>query len=376
VIDAEHTRLRLAMDAAIALALGTFGFASGLNSSDLPANGVGVASVLGAAGGVLLFRRTRPMVSFTVSMGLLSLVALLYGHYESGVTALIALVATYSAAKYGVSLPFVAVTLVAFSAILNLGQPFEESVGDLFFTLPFLGAAGAAGVLARRLGARAAAEAELRERAEVDAASAASTAVAEERARVARELHDILAHSLGVVVLQTGAAEYAWEQDPSSARRSLIAARTTALEAIEQLRTLLEVVRDNPSDDRSPLPALTDIAALAARASHAGFQVEMHTRGTPRDVSPQVQASVYRVAQEGISNALKHSGARGCDVHLTYLSNEVRIEVTDTGDGASDCAGSRLGLVGIRERAALVGARVTAGPLEPVGWQLAVDFPA
>jgi signal transduction histidine kinase len=193
---------------------------------------------------------------------------------------------------------------------------------------------------------------------------------------VARELHDILSHSLGVVVLQTGAAEHAWDSDPQRARESLRAARVTSLEAIEQLRTLLSVVRDDPSADRAPVPTVEDLPALASRATQAGFQVDLEITGTPRPIPPQVQASVYRVTQEGIANAMKHSGAHGCRIRLRYQPDAVLVEVDDDGGAATQPTGSQLGLAGIRERAALLGGHVEAGPRTSGGWRLTVAFPS
>ena len=217
----------------------------------------------------------------------------------------------------------------------------------------------------------------MRELVQREAQSATRAAVEDERARVARELHDILSHSLGVVVLQTGAAEHAWASDPDNALESVRAARTTSLEAIDQLRALLSVVRDDPTADRSPIPTIGDLPELAARTTRAGFRVDLEVEGTPRPVPAQVQASVFRVTQEGISNAMKHSGSRHCRIRLSYLPDAVVVEVDDDGGQRPPSAtGSQLGLAGIRERARVFGGAVDAGPRDSGGWRLTVAFPS
>ena len=251
-----------------------------------------------------------------------------------------------------------------------------EALGGMVFVAIFLGLAGGAGYLMRRLRELSAANVALRELVQLESASTTRAAVDDERARVARELHDILSHSLGVVVLQTGAAEHAWDSDPERARESLRAARVTSLEAIEQLRTLLSVVRDDPTADRAPVPTLDDLPALAERTTRAGFRVDLDVVGPARSVPPHVQASVYRVTQEGIANAMKHSGAGGCRIRLEYLPDSVVVRVDDEGGAATARIGSQLGLAGIRERAALLGGRVEAGPRDDGGWRLAVAFPS
>lgn len=159
-------------------------------------------------------------------------------------------------------------------------------------------------------------------------------------------------------------------------------ASRTALDAVDQLHTLLSVVRDTPDGGLTPVPTLADLDALAVASSSRGFQVDLVIDGTPRPVPAAVQASVYRVAQEGITNALRHSGARGCRIRIRYDPDAVTVQVEDDGSGSGagsasgSAVGSQLGLVGIRERARLFGGRVEAGPREPKGWQLHVEFPA
>lgn len=366
---------RLAFDIAIAVALGAFAFADALTSQDYPQPGWATAVLMGGAGLSLALRRARPTTGFVLSMGLMTLAALVFGPYQAGTSVLIGLVASFSALAYGVGLPVFVATTLAFAVIDNWG-PMPQALGGVAFVAILMGLAGGGGYLYLRLRELSAANAALRELVQLESASTTQAAVDDERRRVARELHDILSHSLGVVVLQTGAAEHAWESDPDRAREAVRSARVTSLEAIEQLRALLSAVHDDPTAERTPIPTLGDLPSLAARTTTAGFAVDLDVVGEPRQVSPQVQASVYRVTQEGIANAMKHSGSHGCRIRLDYQPDAVVVRVDDDGGPSTPAPGSHLGLAGIRERATLFGGRVEAGPRDVGGWRLEVAFPS
>ena len=368
-------RTRGLLDVVLALGLGGLAALAGLTSDEYPNPGPVTAALMGAAGFVLVVRRTHPVLSFVASLGLMSIVCVLFGTYQAGTSLLIGLVACYSAPAYGVSLAVFIPVLLGF-ALANSSGPMPGRIAGMVFVVVSMGLAGAGGRLARRLRELTAANIALRELVELQSEATTRAAVEDERSRVARELHDILSHSLGVVVLQTGAAEHAWTADPVRARESLHAARETAVEAVDQLRLLLGVVRDGPTGERVPVPRLDDLDALAARSRAAGFDVRLEVIGDPRPVPAEVQASVYRVAQEGIANAMKHSGAHGCRIRVDHQPDCVVVEVEDDGQGSGSGAGSQLGLVGIRERAAMFGGRVDAGPRSAGdGWRLEVAFP-
>jgi signal transduction histidine kinase len=368
-------RARGLLDVVLALGLGGLAALAGLTSDEYPNPGPVTAVLMGAAGFVLVVRRTRPVLSFVACLGLMSIVCVIFGTYQAGTSLLIGLVACYSALAYGVSRGLFIPVIIGF-ALANSSGPMPGRLGGALFVVASMGLAGAGGLLVRRLRELTAANIALRELVELQSAATTRAAVEDERSRVARELHDILSHSLGVVVLQTGAAEHAWTADPVRARESLHAARETAVEAVDQLRLLLGVVRDGPTGERVPVPRLDDLDELAARSRAAGFDVRLETTGHPRPVPAEVQASVYRVAQEGIANAMKHSGAHACRIRVEYQPDCVVVEVEDDGQGSRSAAGSQLGLVGIRERAAVFGGRVDAGPRSAGdGWRLEVAFP-
>jgi signal transduction histidine kinase len=363
------------LDIVLALGLGGLAALAGSTSDEYPNPGPMTGALMGAAGFVLVLRRSRPVVSFVASLGLMSLVCVLFGTYQAGTSLLIGLVACYSALAYGVSLAVFIPVLLGF-ALANSSGPMPGRLTGMTFVVISMGLAGAGGLLARNLRELTAANIALRELVELQSEAVTRSAVEDERSRVARELHDILSHSLGVVVLQTSAAEHAWTADPVRARQSLHAARETAVEAVDQLRSLLGVVRDGPTGERAPVPRLDDLAALAERSRAAGFEVDLEVTGDPRPVRPEVQASVYRVAQEGLANAMKHSGAHACRIRVEYQPDCVVVQVDDDGRASGSGVGSQLGLLGIRERAAMFGGRVAAGP-RPAGegWRLEVAFP-
>jgi signal transduction histidine kinase len=365
----------LAVDLGLGGLLGVGGFVDGFATSDFPHPSSTVALLMGIAGVAQSLRRLRPLLAFTISTAAMAAVAVLFGHFESGASLLIAMAATYSVVVYGSNLLFVVAVLIGFSAALDVDQPFEEAVWDLAFTLVFSGLAVAAGVGVRSMRSRAALSAERAAALEAERDAAAGEAAERERRLLARELHDILAHGLGVIVLQAGAAEHVLEVDPERARAAIGSVRVTAQEAIGELQTLVRAVRADAVNHREPPPTLADLQRLADQATSSEFSVTFSVDGEPRAVPAAIQTSVYRVAQEGVTNAIKHSGAGTCTVSLGYREDDVRIEVVDDGISGRRADGSRAGLVGVRERVTFFGGSVRFGPREGGGWSLVADFP-
>lgn len=367
------------LDVGLAVLLAGLGVLSGFSPDDVPHPGLPTAVLLGMAGASLAVRRLWPLSAFASSFVAMGAVALLFGSFSSGASILITLVATFSAVVYAGDLRLVVAILVAFTAVLNLGQPFGQTLVGVVFTVGVLGLVVAAGVAVRSWRERAVLSGERAVALEEERSVAAELAAEEERRRIARELHDILSHSLGVVMLQAGAAEQALDRDADRAREAIRATRATAQEAIYEMRTLVRTVRFDEPDGRSPQPTLVELAGLLDRTRGAGLPVELVTEGEPRAVPPAVQASLYRVAQEGLANVLKHAGGAPSVLALRYRPDEVEIEVANEGPGeaapAGQGPGSRLGLVGIRERVRVFGGRVQAGPRAEGGWDLRAVFP-
>jgi signal transduction histidine kinase len=184
-------------------------------------------------------------------------------------------------------------------------------------------------------------------------------AVVEERARIARELHDIVAHAISVMVVQAQAGQRVLEGEQASAREALGSIETTGRQALVEMRRLLGVLR---VEDREvalgPHPRLADLEVLAERVRQAGLPVELHVEGEPALLPPGVELSGYRIVQEALTNALRHAMPASARVIVRYRPADLELEVTDDGRGNAAAREAGLGLVGMRERAALVGGAV------------------
>jgi signal transduction histidine kinase len=203
----------------------------------------------------------------------------------------------------------------------------------------------------------------------------ARAAVEAERRRITRDLHDVISHSLGVVVLQAGAAEQVLTRDPDKARELLGEIRTTGQRAVAELGALLTLARTAPVDSLEPSPSLDELTHLADTMGRAGLEVIVRFRGTRRPLPTAVEVSAYRIVQEALTNAARHSGGRQAVVTLSYEPAALDIEVLDDGAGGSAAPGTRRGLVGMRERAALFGGSVEVGPAPQGGWRVGATLP-
>jgi signal transduction histidine kinase len=244
----------------------------------------------------------------------------------------------------------------------------HKGLGNFLFPLVFLGAAWIAG---RAIYARTARADELEREQDARALAVA----AEERRRIARELHDILAHSLAVLVLQAGAAEQVLERDPPRARAVLRSIRATGQEAIDELSTLLALEHGKPEHLREPQPSLADLERLLVNSREAGLPVELEIEGERRELPASLELSAYRIIQEGLTNALKHSDARQVRAVVRYRQRALELEVSDDGAGHTNGRGSHRGLAGISERVSVFGGHLDAGPRPEGGWMLRATLP-
>jgi signal transduction histidine kinase len=335
------------------------------------------AVVAPAAAAALAWRRAHPLETLAAVVAALAGMALAYGTSDASTSVFILVVAIYSAAAYG-SRPIAAAGLVAVAAaVIDLRHPGPSTVGDRLWILILSALVFVAGLATRARQARTTAleaHAEVLER-EQDRRAAA--AVAEERRRIARELHDIVSHSLGVVVLQAGAAEQVLERDPARALEALRSIRATGQEAIGEMGTLLGLMRDEPTASREPQPSLADLERLVATTRDAGLPVDLAIEGRPLALPAALELSAFRIVQEGLTNALKHAGDARARVTVRYRPDGLEVEVCDDGAGAAgDGPGGRRGLAGIAERVAVFGGSLEAGPRAGGGWALRAALPA
>jgi signal transduction histidine kinase len=211
---------------------------------------------------------------------------------------------------------------------------------------------------------------------EADRSALAREAVADERARIAREMHDAVAHSVSVMVLQAGAAEQVLATAPERARESLVTIQDTGREAIVELRRMLGLLRDPVADaSLAPQPSVDHLDALLDQVRAAGLPVELTVEGEPRRLPPGIDRSAYRIVQEGLTNALKHAGPAHASVRLRYGERALELEVLDDGRGPAGASGGGLGLLGMRERAALYGGVLAARERPGGGYALSARLP-
>jgi signal transduction histidine kinase len=363
------------LDVGLAALLATYAGLDAVRTGNWPEPHSVSAALAVTSGAFLVLRRTRPLVALVGSLGALSVAYVGLGHFETGSSLLIGLVAAYSAGGYGRNLPFAMAVIVGFAATTGLGQSASEAIPDLLWTAAALTLSFAVGLTARRLRGRAHAAEDRTRALEREQQALAEAAAAEERRRIARELHDIISHGLGVVVLQAGAAEQALDCDPARAREALRLIRATGQEAISEMGTLVRLIRDEPGPGLHPQPTLADIEQLVARTRAAGLAVDMHIEGAVRELPATVELNAYRVVQEGLTNALKHAGDAKVFVVLHYRAERIEVEVRDDGYRAGQGPGSQRGLVGLRERVAVFGGQFQAGHDPRGGWTVRASFP-
>lgn len=202
-------------------------------------------------------------------------------------------------------------------------------------------------------------------------------AAAAERSRIARELHDVVAHSMSVMVVQAGAARRIVGQDPDRAREALRSIEVTGRDALAELRRLLGVLRRDEHDQAAlaPQPGLSRLGELVARFREAGLPVELRVDVDGRSLAPGADLSAYRVIQEALTNSLKHANAEHVGVSVRADADGVELEVVDDGRGDGPGDGAGTGLIGMRERVAFFGGEIRAGPRAGGGYAVWVRFP-
>ncbi|MEU4994919.1 sensor histidine kinase [Streptomyces sp. NPDC021622] len=210
-------------------------------------------------------------------------------------------------------------------------------------------------------------------------AQAATQAVTEERLRIARELHDMVAHSIGVIALQAGAASRVIETQPAGAREALTAIEATGRETLSGLRRMLGALRDaEPEGADAPLgpePGLASVDRLAETTTAAGVHVDVRWTGELRPLPPEIDVSAYRIIQEAVTNVVRHAGAASCQVSVDCREDELAIEVTDAGRGHDATTPGGYGLLGMRERVGLLHGEFSAAPRPGGGFRVAARLP-
>nr|WP_306254812.1 sensor histidine kinase [Ornithinimicrobium cryptoxanthini] len=320
--------------------------------------------------GVVLFaaflsqRRARPWVALTgvlvwpalgAAVGAEHMHLLFFGQLVP------LLVLTFTIARHGQgSYRWVGTAAVAgFITFADLFVPLLAEPSELIFHWSALTLVWLTGHGLRVSADRAAAEAVRAHLAETTSREAALRAISDERARIARELHDIVAHSVGVIVVQAGAAEQVVEEDPEFARRALATIRSTGSGALVEMRRVVTMLRDpDLGHDLAPQPGIAALPDLVTSARDAGLHVDLEVTGERPPLPAGLDLTAYRVVQEALTNVRRHSEATRAQVAMAFLPGALEIEVSDAGPsrGSDDTPGH--GLLGMRERVALFGGQV------------------
>lgn len=212
-------------------------------------------------------------------------------------------------------------------------------------------------------------------RLEGERAADTARAIAQERARIARDMHDVLAHAVSLMVVQAEAGPVVVRSDPQRAEAAFDAIATAGRDAMAQLRRILGVLKEEPRDGTSPQPGTAALPGLVRRVGEStGLRVELRTSGEPRALPPDVEVAAYRVAQEALTNTVKHAYAASATVELDWTEDALTLTVTDDGRGPAGPGGGH-GLIGIRERAAACGGSADTGRGPDGGFRVAVRLP-
>jgi signal transduction histidine kinase len=261
------------------------------------------------------------------------------------------------------------------SAIILYEIPGHTTAELIFVPLEF-GISWLAGYVLRETAEHAAAAEVRATQAERDREAAGRIAVAEERARIARELHDVVAHAVSIMVLQVGAVRHKLPDTLEEDRDALTRVEQAGRAALAEMRRLLGAMRrDGDGLEFAPQPGVDRLDALVDSVGRAGLPVRLHVDGDPFPLPRAIDLSAYRIVQEGLTNALKHARASQVDVTFRYEPDELQIEIRDNGNGRSTSDGLGHGLVGVRERVKIYGGEMTAGPASEGGFVLGARLP-
>ena len=333
----------------------------------------GAIALVAAPAGALAVRRRYPVA--VLALVFAATLAYFVLGYANGPIWLALIIAYYTAVTGGHRLAAAVAAVAGFAIFPWLDYLLRHR--------PAPSAAGLAGLAAWLLVVLGAGEAVRirRERAAAAARIAAAEArrrASEERLRMARELHDSLGHYLSLISVQSAVALNLNQQLPDQARAALAAVKQASKEALRELRSVLDILRqDGDPAPRSPAPGLARLGELVAQASAPGLDVRAHTEGIPRPLPFEVEVAGYRIVQEALTNVARHAGPATATVRLTYGQDELTVRVDDDGRGPAACPppGSGNGITGMRERAAALGGELSAGPRPGGGFRVQARLP-
>ena len=339
------------------------------------------SAVVVVVAGLLVFRRRWPLpvavgalAVWPVVFAISPLLVLFFGQFVPMT------VAVFSVARYGRGREpwFGAAAAAAALLFMDLTVDVLQDPGEIVFHWGIFLIAFTFGSGLRRSEQRAVDSTRRAVEAELAVREKAEAAVAEERARISRELHDVVAHALSVMVVQAGAAEQMVD-DPAYVRDALDRIRRTGTTTMAEMRRLVTMLREDDAPGAlAPQPSIAELGDLIDDARRSGLEVTLAVEGEPRPLPAGLDLAAYRIVQEALTNVGRHADASRADVQLTYRSDSLEIEVTDDGRGetATASSGSGHGLIGMRERAGLYGGTVLAAPGTAGGFVVRATLPA
>jgi signal transduction histidine kinase len=351
----------------------------GTTDSAVKYHDANLVSVLLAVGVAVpyYFRRHAPLAVLLISG--VCLVALAVGDYRTGGAPGVLLVGLYTVAAWcdvreraiGAGAVVIGLTVVAV-----VGTPGGNSLAGVAFTFAAFAVAYLFGstMRNRRLyGEQLEARASALER---ERDEETRRALAEERLRIAQELHDVVAHSMGVIAVQAGVGAHVIDSEPGEAKKALEAISQTSRSTLVEIRRLLGVLREDQGASYAPAPGLADLDRLVRDVAGAGLRAEVRVEGTTTELPPGVDFTAYRIVQEALTNVLKHASRATATVIIGYEGTALRLEILDDGRAVNGrAAPGGHGLVGMRERVGVYGGSFEAGPRTGGGFRVAVLLP-
>jgi signal transduction histidine kinase len=366
------SRLDVAIAAVVTAAMEIEVLAEGLEP-----RGAAVA-MFAVQGGVLVLRRTAPIATLLIGMAAAVAGTAAGVPLHTPVTPVLFIILVMYAVGLREPLPRAVSALVLALALLAVAMVIARQNGEAYdgTDIPWVTLlASAPWFVGRAMRGRVRESAALERRAE-QLERDQLAAVAEERARIARELHDVIAHSVSVMVVQAGAAEEVLKRDPAAAVEPLRSVQETGRQALVEMSRLVGLLRDDsPELGLAPQPRLQELPALVDQVREAGLPVELRVEGAGRTLPLGVELTAYRVVQEALTNALKHAGDARASVRVSYEPAALELEVRDDGAGSANGHVGGHGLAGMRERVSVFGGEMTAGPVPGGGFAVRVRLP-
>jgi signal transduction histidine kinase len=353
---------------------GTQGTASAPDVADLDPLGSASLTVSGLA---LVVRRRYPATLFG------ALVALSIWYYAAGYPDgpgwVSLFVATYTLTANGdgrrsLRIATAGIVVLAPAWVLTGDLEPRAEAGWVFFRIGVVIMSAAFGESVRSRRVIAAEAQERAERAERTREEEAQRRVDAERLRIAREVHDTVAHAIAIVNVQAGATAHVLDKRPERAREALLIIEQTSARALHELRATLGVLRD-VDDDRAPVGGLARLDELVGMAREAGLDIKVDADSPPRELPSAVDRAAYRILQESLTNVIRHAGPARVTMSITYHPTGLALSVVDDGHGAGPAIGTGRGIAGMRERCALLGGELTTGPGADGGFQVRARLP-